>query len=308
MCVIWKIGKATNNNWHWSRLYLQNIERHLHFIPKPLLGGLLRGAFRRAWHRRRRWTGAWDDLILQRVMGQRCQVSFWWVTVAVSTFGQSLWEVFMILHKSSMSKKSLWRAFLPFNLRTHRIQNLVSFQVVRLQAPCQRLSRFGDDMCGPKQEPQTMRNAKDTQILLHQYINTYIYIFNIPYIVMICILHTVIIAWNDYIHIMNVYTFDIPILYIVWTCVQYTFINLDTSQFKKWSKADKLEAHSKRFQMRKQLGKERQLWVQTVEAVKALWKCLSPKLKILEIARQVCETVRPKNPKRNGGCRMIMNE
>ena len=99
-----------------------------------------------------------------------------------------------------------------------------------------------------------------------------------------------------------IYIWCIRILYIVWTCVQYTFINLDTSQFKKWSKADKLGAHSKRFQMRKQLGKERQFWVQTVEAVKALWKCLSPKLKILEIARQVCETVRPKNPKRNGGC------
>lgn len=89
------------------------------------------------------------------------------------------------------------------NLRTHRIQYLVAFQVVRLQAPCQRLSRFGDDMCGPKQEPQTMRNAIDTQIL-----------FNMPYIVMICILHTVIIAWSDYIHIMNVYTFDVRISYI----------------------------------------------------------------------------------------------
>lgn len=208
-----KIGKATNNNWHWSRLYLQNIERHL--SPKPLRGGLLRGAFRRAWHRRRRWTGAWDDLILQRVMGhQRCQVFFWWVTVAVlnwvSTFGQNLlWEVFMILQKSSTSKKSLWTwafclsLFSLVNLRTHRIQNLVSFQVVRLQAPCQRLSRFGDDMCGPKQEPQTMRNAIDTQIL-----------FNMSYIVMICILHTVIIAWNDYIHIMNVYTFDVYVYYI----------------------------------------------------------------------------------------------
>ena len=58
-------------------------------------------------------------------------------------------------------------------------------------------------MCGPKQEPQTMRNAKDTQIL-----------FNMPYIVMICILHTVIIAWNDYIHIMNAYTFDVYVYYI----------------------------------------------------------------------------------------------
>ena len=105
-----------------------------------------------------------------------------------------------------------------------------------------------------------------------------------------------------------IYIWCIRILYIVWTCVQYTCINLDKSQFKKWSKADKLEAHSKRFKMRKQLGKERQLWVQTVKAVKALWKCLSPMLKMLEIARQVCETVSPKNPKRNGGCRMIMNE